>query len=118
LEAGAIPINIFYEFYSLGPHNWVASKQLFSSFPEVNCSVVFVKSINVFGFVYQQEVDFFTNSLNQLKMAQNKYVESQESLGKICPQSKDKEILVPLTSSVSFYLQQNTQFLRCHYTDH
>ena len=49
-----------------------------------------------------QEIEFFTNSLNQLKLAQSKYVESQESLNKVSPESKDKEILVPLTSSVSF----------------
>jgi hypothetical protein len=55
--------------------------------------------MNIYFF---QEIEFFTNSLNQLKLAQSKYVESQESLNKVCPESKDKEILVPLTSSVSF----------------
>lgn len=56
------------------------------------------------SYILFQEIDFFTTSLNQLKLAQSKYVESQESLTKICPQSKDKEILVPLTSSVSFHV--------------
>ena len=41
------------------------------------------------------------SSLNQLKLAQTKFVESQESLMKFSPESKDKDILVPLTSSVS-----------------
>lgn len=55
-------------------------------------------------YILFQEIEFFTTSLNQLKLAQSKYVESQESLTKVCPQSKDKEILVPLTSSVSFHV--------------
>ena len=37
-------------------------------------------------------------------MAQTKYVESQESLNKVCPDNKGKDILVPLTSSVSSYI--------------
>ena len=46
------------------------------------------------------------NSLQQLKMVQSKFVESGESLESIKPENKDKEILVPLTSSVSLiYIQ-------------
>ena len=42
----------------------------------------------------------FTNSLNQLKHAQGKFVESQESMNKISPESQNKDILVPLTGSI------------------
>ena len=52
--------------------------------------------------LYFQEVELFTNSLNQLKHAQGKFVESQESMNKISPESQNKDILVPLTGSVSF----------------
>ena len=41
------------------------------------------------------------NSLNQLKMVQSKFVESQECLVKVTKSKIGKEILVPLTSSVS-----------------
>ena len=54
-----------------------------------------------FVLVMFQEIDLFVTSLNQLKLAQTKFVESQESLTKYSPESKDKDILVPLTSSVS-----------------
>ena len=48
-----------------------------------------------------QEIEFFTNSLSQLKLAQGKFVESQESLDQVNNENVGKEILVPLTSSVS-----------------
>ena len=40
------------------------------------------------------------NSLQQLKMVQQKFIESQESLNKVSQEKEGKEILVPLTSSV------------------
>ena len=49
-----------------------------------------------------------TTSLSQLKMVQGKLAESQESLSTINSDSKSKEILVPLTGSVS--LNINVQF--------
>ena len=49
-----------------------------------------------------QEIEFFTNSLNQLKMAQTKFLESEDCVGRVNSESKGKTILVPLTSSVSF----------------
>ena len=45
-----------------------------------------------------------TSSLSQLKMVQGKLQESQESLSSINAESKSKEILVPLTGSVSLPL--------------
>lgn len=47
-----------------------------------------------------QEIEMFTQSLNQLKIAQTKFLESQESLVKVSPDNLSKEILVPLTSSM------------------
>merc|ERR1719244_365774 len=45
-----------------------------------------------------QELQFFNESLQQLKIAQMKFTESGECVDKISPESKGKEILVPLTS--------------------
>ena len=51
-----------------------------------------------------QEIEFIQGSLSQLKMAQGKFSESKESLVKLSKEATDKDILVPLTSSVSFFV--------------
>ncbi|KAK7092587.1 prefoldin subunit 5-like [Littorina saxatilis] len=48
----------------------------------------------------EQEIEFFGNSLNQLKVAQTKFMESEECVSRVNPESKGKPILVPLTSSM------------------
>lgn len=48
----------------------------------------------------EQEIELFTSSLNQLKLAQQKFLESQECLNKVSPENNSKDILVPLTSSM------------------
>merc|ERR1719187_2578471 len=45
-----------------------------------------------------QELQFFNESLQQLKIAQMKFTESGECVDKITPESNGKKILVPLTS--------------------
>ncbi|KAK4324304.1 hypothetical protein Pmani_005051 [Petrolisthes manimaculis] len=45
-----------------------------------------------------QELQFFNESLQQLKIAQLKFNESGECIDKLTPESKGKELLVPLTS--------------------
>ncbi|XP_045124925.1 prefoldin subunit 5-like [Portunus trituberculatus] len=45
-----------------------------------------------------QELQFFSESLQQLKIAQLKFNESGECVEKLTPETKGKEILVPLTS--------------------
>ncbi|CAH2040413.1 unnamed protein product, partial [Iphiclides podalirius] len=47
-----------------------------------------------------QELSVFTDSLQTLKIAQGKFVESGESVERITPDTKGKTILVPLTSSM------------------
>lgn len=42
----------------------------------------------------------FQDSLQTLKIAQGKFVESGESVEKITPESKGKTVLVPLTGSM------------------
>ena len=58
-----------------------------------------------------QEIEFFTNSLSQLKLAQGKFVESQESLDQVNNENVGKEILVPLTSSVSLVMMEAQKFI-------
>ncbi|XP_015524430.1 prefoldin subunit 5 [Neodiprion pinetum] len=47
-----------------------------------------------------QELGVFQDSLQTLKIAQNKFQESGTSLEKLTPSAKGKEILVPLTGSM------------------
>uniref|UniRef100_G3MPV9 Prefoldin subunit 5 n=2 Tax=Amblyomma TaxID=6942 RepID=G3MPV9_AMBMU len=48
----------------------------------------------------EQELDFFSTSLQQLKTAQTRFQESENSLDMLKPSSEGKDILVPLTSSM------------------
>nr|XP_020448621.1 prefoldin subunit 5 [Monopterus albus] len=47
-----------------------------------------------------QEIEFLTSSIGQLKVAQTKYVEAKDSLNVLNKNNKGKELLVPLTSSM------------------
>ncbi|KAJ2947429.1 hypothetical protein O0L34_g17207 [Tuta absoluta] len=47
-----------------------------------------------------QELNVFQDSLQTLKIAQGKFVESGESVEKITPDTKGKTVLVPLTGSM------------------
>ncbi|XP_001178621.1 prefoldin subunit 5 [Strongylocentrotus purpuratus] len=47
-----------------------------------------------------QEVEMMQNSLQQLKMAQSRFVESSDSISKLNKDNEGKEMLVPLTSSL------------------
>ncbi|XP_071941326.1 prefoldin subunit 5-like [Antedon mediterranea] len=48
----------------------------------------------------EQEVDVLQTSLQQLKLAQGKFLDSLESLNKFKPDNEGKDILVPLTASL------------------
>ncbi|XP_040015277.1 prefoldin subunit 5 [Xiphias gladius] len=47
-----------------------------------------------------QEIEFLTSSIGQLKVVQTKYVEAKDSLNVLNKNNKGKELLVPLTSSM------------------
>uniref|UniRef100_A0A1A8FVU9 Prefoldin subunit 5 n=1 Tax=Nothobranchius korthausae TaxID=1143690 RepID=A0A1A8FVU9_9TELE len=47
-----------------------------------------------------QEVEFLTSSISQLKVVQSKYVDAKDSLNVLNQNNKGKELLVPLTSSM------------------
>ncbi|XP_064644015.1 prefoldin subunit 5-like [Lineus longissimus] len=67
---------------------------------QVDITQLSLQQLNQLSQQLDQEISFYSNSLNTLKMAQQKFSESQECLGKLDAKSKDKEILVPLTSSM------------------
>ncbi|KAL4655510.1 prefoldin subunit 5 [Arapaima gigas] len=47
-----------------------------------------------------QETEFLTSSIGQLKVVQTKYVEAKDSLNVLSKDNAGKELLVPLTSSM------------------
>ncbi|XP_041747307.1 prefoldin subunit 5 isoform X2 [Coregonus clupeaformis] len=47
----------------------------------------------------EQETEFLTSSIGQLKVVQTKYVEAKDSLSVLNKNNAGKELLVPLTSS-------------------
>ncbi|KAF3856458.1 hypothetical protein F7725_017181 [Dissostichus mawsoni] len=47
-----------------------------------------------------QEIEFLTSSIGQLKVVQTKYVEAKDSMNVMNQKNKGKELLVPLTSSM------------------
>ncbi|XP_038077638.1 prefoldin subunit 5-like [Patiria miniata] len=57
--------------------------------------------LNMLKEEIEQEVEVLQGSLQQLKIAQGRFIESTDSLNKFKkPESEGKEILVPLTSSL------------------
>ncbi|KAM9798720.1 prefoldin subunit 5 [Syngnathus typhle] len=47
-----------------------------------------------------QEVEFLTSSISQLKVVQAKFVEAKDNLNSLNKKNQGKELLVPLTSSM------------------
>ncbi|XP_066914628.1 prefoldin subunit 5-like [Clytia hemisphaerica] len=47
-----------------------------------------------------QEINVFTESINQLKIAQQKFSESLENLNRVTVENEGKELMVPMTSSM------------------
>ncbi|TNM88997.1 prefoldin subunit 5 [Takifugu rubripes] len=48
----------------------------------------------------EQDIEFLTSSIGQLKVSQNKFVDAKDSLNVLNENNKGKELLVPLTSSM------------------
>ncbi|RXM28316.1 La-related protein 4 [Acipenser ruthenus] len=53
---------------------------------------------------FEQETEFLTSSIAQLKVVQTKYVEAKDCMNVLKTENKGKELLVPLTSSNVFYM--------------
>ncbi|XP_037087014.1 prefoldin subunit 5-like isoform X2 [Pollicipes pollicipes] len=59
-----------------------------------------VQQLNQMRQQLDQEVGLFNDSLQQLKMAQQKFAESLDSVEQLTPEKSGKDILVPLTASM------------------
>ncbi|GFO11431.1 prefoldin subunit 5 [Plakobranchus ocellatus] len=69
---------------------------------QIDVTTLPIPHLNHLSQQLEQEVEFLTNSVNQLKVAQAKFSESEEAVGQLSKPGTD--ILVPLTASVSLNL--------------
>ncbi|CAL1533942.1 unnamed protein product [Lymnaea stagnalis] len=65
---------------------------------QIDVTTLPIPHLNHLSQQLEQEVDFLTNSINQLKVAQGKFAESEESVSHLG--SPGSDILVPLTASM------------------
>ncbi|KAM3845833.1 prefoldin subunit 5 isoform 2-T2 [Vipera latastei] len=73
---------------------------------QVNIAELSLPQLEVLKTQLDQEVEFLSSSIAQLKVVQTKYVEAKDCLNVLNKSNEGKELLVPLSSSVSF-LQNN-----------
>ncbi|XP_070536908.1 prefoldin subunit 5-like isoform X1 [Ptychodera flava] len=62
----------------------------------------------------EQELEFFSTSLSQLRIGQNKLTEAAESVSKLREDRRGSDILVPLTSSTLTFLRLSIHDLTCY----
>ncbi|KAG7258088.1 hypothetical protein CRUP_022629 [Coryphaenoides rupestris] len=67
----------------------------------VNLTELSLQQLEGLKTQFDQEVEFLTSSIGQLKVVQTKYVEAKDSLNVLNKRNEGKELLVPLTSSLS-----------------
>lgn len=67
---------------------------------QVDISTLPLPQLNQLAQQLDQEIEFLTASLSQLKLTQTKFAESQDCLSKVNKENLDKDILVPLTGSM------------------
>ncbi|XP_060678356.1 prefoldin subunit 5 [Hemiscyllium ocellatum] len=66
----------------------------------VNVSELPLQQLETLRSQLEQETEFLTTSIQQLKLVQSKYVESKECVNKLSKDNAGKDVLVPLTSSM------------------
>ncbi|CAL8382408.1 unnamed protein product [Boreogadus saida] len=66
----------------------------------VNLAELSLQQLEGLKTQFDQEVEFLTSSISQLKVVQTKYVEAKDSLNVLNKSNEGKELLVPLTSSM------------------
>uniref|UniRef100_A0A8C4YU46 Prefoldin 5 n=1 Tax=Gadus morhua TaxID=8049 RepID=A0A8C4YU46_GADMO len=66
----------------------------------VNLTELSLQQLEGLKTQFDQEVEFLTSSIGQLKVVQTKYVEAKDSLNVLNKSNEGKELLVPLTSSM------------------
>jgi prefoldin alpha subunit len=67
---------------------------------EINLTQVPLPQLSQLKNQLDQEVQFLSSSILQLKAVQQKFVSSKELLSKLAPENDGKETLVPLTPSL------------------
>ncbi|XP_034934436.1 prefoldin subunit 5 [Chelonus insularis] len=67
---------------------------------QIDLTKLTIPRLNLLKQQLDKELDVFQESLQALKIAQNKFQESGHCLDKITPKAQGKEILVPLTESM------------------
>ncbi|XP_030054030.1 prefoldin subunit 5 [Microcaecilia unicolor] len=66
----------------------------------VNISELSLQQLEILKNQLDQEVEFLSSSVAQLKLVQTKYVEAKDCLNVLNTANEGKELLVPLTSSM------------------
>ncbi|XP_013924356.1 PREDICTED: prefoldin subunit 5-like, partial [Thamnophis sirtalis] len=74
---------------------------------QVNIAELSLPQLEVLKSQMDQEVEFLSSSIAQLKVVQTKYVEAKDCLNVLNKNNEGKELLVPLSSSVSFLRNNN-----------
>ncbi|XP_075212296.1 prefoldin subunit 5-like isoform X2 [Lycorma delicatula] len=67
---------------------------------QIDLSKLNIQQLNQLKQQLDQDSYFFQDSLQSLKMAQNKLQDSKEVLEKVTPESKGSDVMVPLTGSM------------------
>ncbi len=67
---------------------------------EVNLATLSIQQLDQFKGQCIQEIQLLQQSLANLKMVQQSFISSEQSLDQLKPIQQDKEILVPLTGSL------------------
>lgn len=67
---------------------------------EVNLATLSVQQLDQFKGQCIQEIQLLQQSLSNLKMVQQSFISSEQSIEQLKPIEKNKEMLVPLTGSL------------------
>eukprot|EP01135_Chromosphaera_perkinsii_P007640 Nk52_evm96s914 gene=Nk52_evmTU96s914 len=59
-----------------------------------------LQQLQMFKQQLEEEVQFLTNSLQQLSMANARFLDSGKACKQLCPENEGKDILIPLTTSL------------------
>ncbi|XP_072032861.1 prefoldin subunit 5-like [Amphiura filiformis] len=82
------------------PFNFTKGKMASTPGAQVDLMTLQLPQLNMLKEEVEQEIEMLQTSLQQLKMAQSRFLESSDSIGKLKPEDDGKQILVPLTSSL------------------
>lgn len=78
----------------------MSAKESHEGMQEIDITKLNLQQLSQLKQRLEQELQMYQSSLQSLKVAQTRYLNSKESIEKITPDCKGKEILVPLTGSI------------------